>query len=318
MTEFNWADYLILILLAIYAYLGYSFGLLRASLDLARLAVSIIFGLVLYGFLGKILAGVTSIPQGFANAIGFFMILILVQFIVRAFLKNYFTSNPTIFKTLNQIIAILPGILSGIILCAFLLTLAIAMPIASYIKDSIFSAKIGKVLVFYSQTSERNLKKILGRKTYDGLNFLTVDPSSNEKIILNFRSSGKIDRNAEENMFDLINRERLNAGLPELAYDDKLRDIGRKHCDDMFANRYFSHYNLRELSPSDRMEEENTIYSKAGENLVLSPNAGLAMEGLMDSPIHKAYILSLYFGRVGIGIIDGGIYGKMFCQEFTD
>lgn len=318
MTEFNWVDYLVLILLAIYAYLGYSFGFLRASLDLARLAVSIIFGLILYGFLGKILAGTTAFPQGFANAISFFAIVITIQFIIRTLLKDYFTSNPTIFKSLNQIIAILPGVLSGIILCAFLLTLAIAMPISSYIKDSIFSAKVGKALVVYSQGAERNLKKILGRKTYDGLNFLTIDPSSNEKIILNFRSSGNIDRNAEKNMFYLINRERLKSGLPELVFDDKLRDIGRKHCDDMFANRYFSHYNLQDLSFSDRMEEENIVYTKAGENLVLSPDAGLAMEGLMDSPIHKTYILSLYFGRVGVGVINGGIYGKMFCQEFTD
>ena len=318
MTEFNWVDYLILTLLVIYSYLGYSFGFLRAILDLTRLVVSIIFGLILYGLLGKILGDITNISQGFANAVSFFLITILAQVIIRTFLKKYFTSDPTIFKTLNQIIAIFPGILSGIILCAFLLTLALAMPVSSYIKDSIFSSKIGKALAFNSQASERNLRKTLGRKTNDGLNFLTVDPGSSEKIILGFRSSGNVDRSAEKNMFELINKERLNSGLQALISDDKLRDIGRKHCSDMFMNGYFSHYNLQDLSPLDRMEEENIIYTKAGENLVLSPDAGLAMEGLMVSRIHKANILSVYFQRLGIGVVRGGIYGRMFCQEFTD
>jgi uncharacterized protein YkwD len=38
----------------------------------------------------------------------------------------------------------------------------------------------------------------------------------------------------------------------------------------------------------------------------------------MNSPGHKANILSISFGKVGIGVIDGGIYGEMFCQEFTN
>ena len=44
----------------------------------------------------------------------------------------------------------------------------------------------------------------------------------------------------------------------------------------------------------------------------------LAMEGLMNSPGHKANILSPQFGKIGIGAMQGGIYGLMFTQEFTD
>jgi len=38
----------------------------------------------------------------------------------------------------------------------------------------------------------------------------------------------------------------------------------------------------------------------------------------MQSPGHRANILSANFGRIGVGVIDGGIYGQMYCQEFTD
>jgi len=44
----------------------------------------------------------------------------------------------------------------------------------------------------------------------------------------------------------------------------------------------------------------------------------LAMQGLMNSPGHRANILSPSFHKVGIGVLDAGIYGEMFVQEFTD
>ena len=86
----------------------------------------------------------------------------------------------------------------------------------------------------------------------------------------------------------------------------------------MLKKGYFSHYTPEGLSPFDRMEKVGIVYLAAGENLALSPNADLAMQGLMNSEGHKANILSKDFGKVGIGAIDGGVYGQMYCQEFTD
>jgi uncharacterized protein YkwD len=38
----------------------------------------------------------------------------------------------------------------------------------------------------------------------------------------------------------------------------------------------------------------------------------------MNSPSHRAAILNKSFGRVGIGIVDGGKSGLMISQEFKD
>jgi uncharacterized protein YkwD len=38
----------------------------------------------------------------------------------------------------------------------------------------------------------------------------------------------------------------------------------------------------------------------------------------MNSPGHRANILHKDFGRLGIGIIDGGMYGLMISQEFRN
>ncbi|MGH7246459.1 MAG: CAP domain-containing protein, partial [Candidatus Levyibacteriota bacterium] len=78
------------------------------------------------------------------------------------------------------------------------------------------------------------------------------------------------------------------------------------------------HYTLQGLSPFDRMSAADIIYTFAGENLAFSPNVNLAMQGLMNSKGHRENILSKNFHRVGVGVLDAGVYGEMFVQEFTD
>ncbi len=86
----------------------------------------------------------------------------------------------------------------------------------------------------------------------------------------------------------------------------------------MFEKGYFSHENLEGKSPFDRMEAAGIIFKVAGENLAYAATVDLAHNGLMRSPGHRANILEVDFGTVGIGVIDGGIYGKMFTQNFTN
>jgi len=43
-----------------------------------------------------------------------------------------------------------------------------------------------------------------------------------------------------------------------------------------------------------------------------------AHNGLMNSEGHRANILEPEFRKIGIGVIDNGVYGKMFVQVFTD
>jgi uncharacterized protein YkwD len=55
-----------------------------------------------------------------------------------------------------------------------------------------------------------------------------------------------------------------------------------------------------------------------GENLAYAPNLELAHTGLMNSEGHRANILSPDFNKVGIGIEDGGVYGLMVTQVFSN
>ncbi|MCL5746881.1 MAG: CvpA family protein [Patescibacteria group bacterium] len=324
----NWVDLAIIVVLIFYAFEGYALGFLAALLDLISFVVSFFLGLTFYGLIGNLIFKVFSIPGGFANAIGFFIVAFFSEIIINFILKHLvlvlplfteFSSRPEPVKKLNSFFGVFPSVLSGILLLAFILTMIIILPVSPFLKNSVSSSKIGSVLVTNTQGLAKDLNMVFGGAVNESLAFLTVEPQSNEIVNLNFKISNfSIDYQAENKMFEMVNQERTSRGIAPLEAWDKLQQLARAHCEDMFRRGYFSHYTPEGLSPFDRMAQADISYTYAGENLALAPNVDLAMNGFMQSPGHRANILSSDYHRVGIGVINGGIYGEMFCQEFTN
>lgn len=319
MLSLNWIDYSILAVLIFYAYGGYLSGLIRALLDLAGFVLSFLIGLKCYVLIAGILSQTLSIPHGFSNAVGFFIVTFLSEVVIGFLIHNLLSFNLPFSNNINKIMGILPGILSGAILTSFALVLIVSLPITASIKNSISSSGISNFLLSNTQGWEKSINNVFGGAINETINFLTVEPKGDEVVSLNFKTKDvSVDPVAEQYMLKLVNKERISRGLSSVVFDNELRDIGRAHCQDMFVRGYFSHYTPEEFSPFDRMDEAGIVYGFAGENLALSPNTDIAMQGLMNSPGHKANILSPNFGRMGVGAIDGGIFGEMFCQEFTN
>jgi uncharacterized protein YkwD len=86
----------------------------------------------------------------------------------------------------------------------------------------------------------------------------------------------------------------------------------------MLRRGYFAHVTPEDKDPFDRIREANVRFLTAGENLALAPSLQMAHTGLMKSPGHRANILRPVFGRVGIGIMDGGFRGLMVTQNFRN
>lgn len=325
---FNLVDVLLLFVFLFYSIEGYGLGFIGGVIDFLGFVLSFIIGLKYYALFGGVLVKIFSMPVGFANAIGFLALSFLVEIIVGGILKKIivsssgfkkiFYSNPRIVQV-NNFFGVIPAILSSAVLITFFLTLIVALPFSPSLKSYVLSSKIGGFLVSNAQGIEKQLNGALGGVVNETLNFLTVEPKSNESVNLNFTTNKfSIDTKSEQQMFNMVNSERQTRGIATLIFDNALTEVGRKHCEDMFLRGYFSHYTPENLSPFDRMNAYGISFSFAGENLALAPNVVMAMQGLMNSTGHRENILSPNFGKVGIGVIDGGIYGEMFCQEFND
>lgn len=120
----------------------------------------------------------------------------------------------------------------------------------------------------------------------------------------------------ERQMLDLVNQERLAAGQRPLQVDMTLVELARMKAQDMIDKGYFAHQSPTYGSPFEMIRAAGIKYLYAGENLAGAPMVESAHENLMNSPGHRANILNSNYTKVGIGVVDGGPYGKMFVQLF--
>ena len=329
----NWIDVIIIAVFFFYALEGFSVGFVVASVDLLSFLLSFIIGLRTYGFFASFLLIYAKAPHGFANAIGFFIAAVLSEillgFLFRLLLEkisqrirpsqNSLSEEKAYLQTVNKVAGFIPGIASAMILLTFLLTMIISLPFSPFLKNAVAKSKMGGMLITKAQGFEKDLHSVFGGAVNETINFLTVKPESDEFVQLNFKvASPTGDAQAEQDMLVQLNQQRSAHDLPPLEMESSLRDLSREYAKDMLERGYFSHYSPEGTSPFDRMTNAGISYTSAGENLALAPDTDLAMQGLMNSPGHRANILSPNYAKVGIGVMDGGVYGKMFVQEFSN
>lgn len=128
----------------------------------------------------------------------------------------------------------------------------------------------------------------------------------------------------EAQMFELMNAERAAAGLPAYAWDASLSRIARIRGHQMIDQGYFGHRDPYGYTMyAELLAYFGIGFRVAGENLVSNGyaydvSASLAVEGLMNSPTHRANMLDPNFTRVGVGEVTspggGHYYALIFLQ----
>lgn len=120
----------------------------------------------------------------------------------------------------------------------------------------------------------------------------------------------------ESKMVNLVNQARTEQGVKPLSVNSQLVTLARRKSQDMVDKNYFSHTSPTYGSPFDMMKNAGVKYSTAGENIAGAATTESAHQNLMNSPGHRANILNSSFTQIGIGIVSGSLYGKIFTQMF--
>lgn len=113
----------------------------------------------------------------------------------------------------------------------------------------------------------------------------------------------------EQAIFQRVNQERAAAGLPALSYNTTMEHYARVKSKDMGDRGYFDHKDPQGKLITDQMRADGVSYNAWGENIAyiqgMNNNSALAtkfMDNWMNSPGHRANILSSNFSSIGIGV----------------
>jgi uncharacterized protein YkwD len=114
-------------------------------------------------------------------------------------------------------------------------------------------------------------------------------------------------------VFNLTNQSRAASGLPTLAPNGQLTCLAQSWSQHMAATGSFTH---RDLGAVINSPGYAGVYHALGENILLGPasvSAAAMHTAWMNSPEHRANILSGAFSSMGIGLAYVG--GQVYATE---
>ena len=316
----NWIDIILLIVMIMSIVASYNRGLIISLLDLLSWIGSFIVAFFTYKPLSNLVQDLIPALSYWAVPFTFVLLVTVCRLLFDTLGYSIIKNVPpqAHLSSLNKMLGIIPGIINGLVWAAIFSSFLFFVPYSTKLSGEIQEARFAESLISKVYWLQDKLYPVFN----DALNHsIRKNPKLSKDEFYKLPYTVKKTRvrpDLEAKMLVMVNEERTQRGLKALKADSELTVVARKHAVDMFARSYFSHLSPEGSDPFDRMREENVKFITAGENLALAQNINIAHTGLMNSPGHRANILSPKFGRLGIGIQDGGIYGIMITQNFRN
>lgn len=124
-----------------------------------------------------------------------------------------------------------------------------------------------------------------------------------------------------QDMINLTNGSRTEAGLAPLAINEKLARAAEEKANDMFRFQYFDHNSPNGTTPWDFIKSAGYEYKYAGENLAIDfISASGAHKALMESSSHRDNILNMNYTEIGIAVKEDIFEGNksiIIVEEFA-
>ena len=127
---------------------------------------------------------------------------------------------------------------------------------------------------------------------------LTITPSNDDTGVV-------APTEAARRLLALTNRDRQAAGLPALIWDDRVAKVAEGHSEEMKRTKVVAHVSPTTGSAADRVRVGGIKTAVVLENVARAYGVGEAHQGLMNSPGHRANLMSAAATHVGIAVVLG-------------
>jgi len=323
LLEFNWIDFIFGVLYIFVVIESWQSGFINLISSFVSYVVSAYISFRYYKNISVIFVNTFDISTEWSDVIALIITTLVLQIVFSRII--IFLSERIILYRINNKTdkygGFVVGLINGLMIVFVVFIACYNLPLSKQLRKDLNSSYTSSIVSEVSSLLSKYINIPVDKFNENILEFTTVDPGSKEKIFLKIKPSNWLlipDETEEKQMLNMVNSERVKNGIMALKHDDKLMMVARAHSLDMFNNRYFSHFDASNNDVSDRLAKAGIEFLLAGENLAYAPDVKTAYEGLMKSINHKHNMLDPGFNRIGIGIIDGDIFGKIYTQVMTN
>lgn len=305
---------------------GWARGFVREGMDLVGLLVGTVLAFRVGPTVGLVIAAMANTSDEASRLIGGFIVFFGVG--IGAAIATRAIERRARMPGLNLVNRAGGAGLAaawGAFLATMVLTMGVVLPMPPAVANSLDSSTFVDKLtdpdgfpqeVFTNLAGDRIIETMLTLRQVVGTRRVIVEPGT--VVELPAADPADLERSTADarDIYDLVNRARIEAGLDPLAWSDALAEVGLGHAMEMYLDGYFSHVSPKTGDVGDRLADGGITFSIAGENLALAATVAEVHGGLMDSPGHRANIEADVYRKVGIAVVRGPL-GLMTVQVFT-
>jgi uncharacterized membrane protein required for colicin V production len=305
---------------------GWRRGVLRETVDIVGLVVSLVLAFRLAPAVGVVVRALTGMEDDAARFVGGLTVLSIagvgLVLASRAAERRIGSEEPSMASRGWG-----AGLAAawGVFIVTVLVTLSSVLPMPPSVDDQLEASAMTRVLtnpdgppqaVFGRLAGDRVITTLLALRRTMGDRRIVIGPDDMISIPAARPEDLRRDHAAADEVFDLLNLARLDAGVSPVAWSEALAEVALGHAYDMYLDGFFAHDSPTTGGLGDRLRAASITFRFAGENLALAVTPQEIHRGLMESPGHRANILGPEYRRVGVAVVSGRL-GLMTVQVFT-
>lgn len=305
---------------------GWFRGFVREAMDLAGLIVGAVLAFRLAGPVGSVIGSMSGMSPD-ASRLTAWIALFLAAGIGAAFAARAIERTARLpgLNLVNRVGGAGLAMAWGLFLATLVLSLAVILPMPPALADQLDDSAVSRTLtdpdgiaqeVFTGLSGDRVVEALINLRHLVGARRVIVEGDEVVELPTAEASDLEVDPRSALEIFESVNRDRIDEGLDPLAWSPALAEVALGHAVEMYAEGYFGHVSPATGTVGDRLEEAGIVFVTAGENLALAATPADVHRGLMASPGHRRNILDGGYRRVGIAVVSGPL-GLMTVEVFT-